>query len=203
MACTNLARNLGFRRKSTSSDEHCRPPVGVDSLSFIRVRKRRRARLTRRQLRVVYRDRVLARGRRAYGLKASFCARLKASLGDRRGAPQIRSGYAPALCGTGDVSGKTLALRSGRGERAIELPLSRNGEQTAVHLCLTGFNRYGICTEHMADHHLTMHDSVSTAKCTTPPWPVGRRPCPGGTRRRRMPRPRETGPSSRRTFHRG
>ena len=52
-------------------------------------RKRRRARLTRRQLWVEYRDEALARGGTAYSY-SRFCARLKARLKDSTGQAHRR-----------------------------------------------------------------------------------------------------------------
>ena len=83
-------------------------------------RKRRRARLTRRQLWVEYRDEVLAQGGTAYGY-SQFCARLKARLADRSGPAQMRFDYAAGLYGMADFSGKTLALGTGRGARDVEI----------------------------------------------------------------------------------
>ena len=83
-------------------------------------RKRRRARLTRRQLWVEYRDEARARGGTAYSY-SQFCARLKARLKDRAGETEMRFEYAPGLWGLSDFSGKTLALRTGRGEKDVEL----------------------------------------------------------------------------------
>ena len=54
-------------------------------------RKRRRARLTQRQLWVEYRDEALARGGAAYSY-SQFCARLKARLKDGAGKAQMRFG---------------------------------------------------------------------------------------------------------------
>ena len=83
-------------------------------------RKRRRARLTRRQLWVEYRDEALARGGTAYSY-SQFCVRLKARMKDRAGPAQMRFDYAPGLYGLSDFSGKTLALRTGRGEKDVEI----------------------------------------------------------------------------------
>ena len=82
-------------------------------------RKRRRARLSRRQLWVEYRDEALARGGTAYSY-SRFCARLKARLKDSTGQAQMRFDYAPGLYGLSDFPGKTLALRTGRGEKDVE-----------------------------------------------------------------------------------
>ena len=83
-------------------------------------RKRRRARLTWRQLWVEYRDEVRARGGTAYSY-SQFCARLKARLKDRAGETEMRFDYAPGLWGLSDFSGKTLALRTGRGEKDVDI----------------------------------------------------------------------------------
>ena len=83
-------------------------------------RRRRRARLTRRQLWVEYRDEARARGGTAYSY-SQFCARLEARLKDRAGEAEMRFDYAPGLWGLSDFSGKTLALRTGRGERDVEI----------------------------------------------------------------------------------
>ena len=73
-------------------------------------RKRRRARLTRRQLWVEYRDEALAQSGTAYSY-SQFCARLKVRLKDSAKSVQMRFDYAPGLYGLSDFSGKTLALR--------------------------------------------------------------------------------------------
>ncbi len=76
-------------------------------------RKRRRARLTRRQLWKEYRDEVLAQAGMAYSY-SQFCARLKVRLKDRAGQAQMHFDYEPGLYGLADFSGKTLPLRIGR-----------------------------------------------------------------------------------------
>ena len=85
-------------------------------------RKRRRARLTRLQLWKEYRDEALAQGGSAYSY-SRFCARLKARLKDsgNAGPAQMRFDYAPGLYGLSDFSGKVLALRTGRGEKDVEI----------------------------------------------------------------------------------
>ena len=83
-------------------------------------RDRRRARLTRRQLWVEYRDEALAQGGVAYGY-SQFCALLKERLGSRGPEAQMRFAYEPGLYGLSDFSGKVLALRTGRGERDVEI----------------------------------------------------------------------------------
>ena len=85
-----------------------------------KVPDRRRARLTRRQLWVEYRDEVLAQGGTAY-CYIQFCARLKTKLKSRSGPAQMRFDYAPGLYGMADFSGKTLALRVDRGEHDVEI----------------------------------------------------------------------------------
>ena len=99
---------------------HVQPDWDAAIEALQQPRKRRRARLTRRQLWVEYRDEALAQGGTAYGY-SQFCARLKAQLKGRNGAAQMRFDYAPGLYGMADFSGKTLALRTGRGERDVEL----------------------------------------------------------------------------------
>ena len=65
-------------------------PRKVGPNGHVRVeRKRRRARLTRRQLWIEYRDEALARSGTAYSY-SQFCARLKARLKDRAGETEIR-----------------------------------------------------------------------------------------------------------------
>ena len=83
-------------------------------------RKRRRVRLTRRQLWKEYRDEALARGGTAYSY-SQFCARLKGRLKGRAGQTQMRFDYEPGHWGLSDFSGKTLALRTGRGEKDVEI----------------------------------------------------------------------------------
>ena len=83
-------------------------------------RKRRRARLTRRQLWVEYRDEALAQGGKAYTY-SRFCALLKERLHSRAKPAQMRFHYEPGLYGLSDFSGKTLALRTGRAEKDIEI----------------------------------------------------------------------------------
>ena len=83
-------------------------------------RKRRRVRLTRRKLWEEYRDEVEAQGGRAYGY-SQFCARLKAHRGSCGGSAQMHFDYEPGLYGMADFSGKTLALRTGRGETDVEI----------------------------------------------------------------------------------
>ena len=83
-------------------------------------RKRRRARLTRRQLWVEYREEALALGRKAY-MYGRFCALLKERLHSRPEPAQIRFHYEPGLYDPSDFSGKTLGLRTGRGEKDIEI----------------------------------------------------------------------------------
>ena len=83
-------------------------------------RKRRRARLTRRQLWVEYRDEALARSGKPYTY-SRFCALLGERLGRRPAPAQMRFHYAPGLWGLSDFSGKTLALRTGRGEKDVEI----------------------------------------------------------------------------------
>ena len=100
--------------------EHAEPGWHAVIKELKAPRKRRRARLTRRQLWVEYRDEALARGGSAYSY-SRFCALLKARLKDRAGQAQMRFDYAPGLYGMSDFSGKTLALRTGRGEKDVEI----------------------------------------------------------------------------------
>ena len=83
-------------------------------------RKRRRVRATRRTLWEEYRDETQAQGGKAYSY-SQFCARLKAHQGSCGGSAQMHFDYEPGLYGMADFSGKTLALRTGRGETDIEI----------------------------------------------------------------------------------
>ena len=83
-------------------------------------RERRRARLTRRQLWSEYRDEALAQGGKAYTY-GRFCALLNRHRQERPGQAQARFDYAPGLYGMSDFSGKTLSLRSGRGDEDVEI----------------------------------------------------------------------------------
>ena len=94
-------------------------------------RARRRARMTRRQLWVEYRDEAVARGGTAYG-SSRFCALLNMRVQSRSTPVQMRFVYAPGLYGLLDFSGKTLALRTGRGERDLEIFVA-----LLAHSCLT------------------------------------------------------------------
>ena len=109
-------------------------------------RKRRRARLTRRQLWVEYRDDALAWGGTAYSY-SRFCARLKARLKDSTGQAQMRFDYAPGLYGLSDFSGKTLALRTGRGEKDVEIFVA-----VLAHSCLI----YAEAVPNQSVRHWTM-----------------------------------------------
>ena len=109
-------------------------------------RKRRRARLTRRQLWVEYRDEALARGGTAYSY-SRFCARLKARLKDSTRQAQMRFDYAPGLYGLSDFSGKTLALRTGRGEKDVEIFVA-----VLAHSCLI----YAEAVPNQSVRHWTM-----------------------------------------------
>ena len=96
-------------------------PDWEDVLASLQAKRgRRRVRLTRRQLWREYRDEVEAQGGKAYGY-SQFCERLKARQGSRGGSAQMRFEYAPGLYGMADFSGKTLALRTGRGETDVEI----------------------------------------------------------------------------------
>ena len=83
-------------------------------------RKRRRVRLTRRKLWEEYRAEAEAQGGRAYDY-SQFCAPLKARQGSCGVSAQMHFDYEPGLYGMADFSGKTLALRSGRGETDVEI----------------------------------------------------------------------------------
>ena len=83
-------------------------------------RKRRRVRATRRTLWEEYRDETRAQGGKAYSY-SQFCARLKAHQGSCGGSAQMHFDYEPGLYGMADFSGKTLALRTGRGETDVEI----------------------------------------------------------------------------------
>ena len=109
-------------------------------------RKRRRARLTRRQLWVEYRDEALARGGAVYSY-SQFCVRLRARMKDRAGPAQMRFDYAPGLYGLSDFSGKTLALRTGRGEKDVEIFVA-----ILAHSCLI----YAEAVPDQRVHHWTM-----------------------------------------------
>ena len=96
--------------------------------------KRRRAQLTRRQLWKEYRDEALAQGGSAYSY-SRFCARLKARLkdGGKPGQAQMRFDYAPGLYGLSDFSGKTLALRTGGGEKDVEIFVAVLGHSRLIY----------------------------------------------------------------------
>ena len=94
-------------------------------------RDRRRARMTRRQLWVEYRDEAVAQGATAYGY-SRFCALLNKRLESATAPAQMRFVYAPGLYGLSDFSGKTLAIRTGRGERDVEIFVA-----VLAHSCLT------------------------------------------------------------------
>ena len=83
-------------------------------------RQRRRVRVTRRKLWEEYRDEAEAQGGKAYSY-SQFCARLKAHQGSCGGSAQMHFDYEPGLYGMADFSGKTLALRTGRGETDVEI----------------------------------------------------------------------------------
>ena len=97
---------------------HAQPDWDAVIKELEKPRKRRRARLTRRQLWKEYRDEAVARGGTAYSY-SQFCARLKARLKGGAGKTEMRFEYAPGLWGLSDFSGKTLGLRTGRGEPTI------------------------------------------------------------------------------------
>ena len=99
---------------------HAQPDWDAVIEELEKPRKRRRARLTRRQLWKEYRDEAVARGATAYSY-SQFCARLKARLKGGAGKTEMRFEYAPGLWGLSDFSGKTLGLRTGRGEKDVEM----------------------------------------------------------------------------------
>ena len=72
--------------------------------------------LTRRQLWAEYQAK--AQGGKAYTY-SRFCGLLKTHLHDQ--LAQMRFHYEPGLYGLSDFSGKTLALRTGRGETDVEI----------------------------------------------------------------------------------
>ena len=111
-------------------------------------RKRRRARLTRRQLWVEYRDEVLAQGGKAYTY-SRFCGLLKERLHSRPGPVQMRFHYEPGLWGLSDFSGKTLALRTGRGDKDVEIFVA-----VLAHSNLTYVEAVGAAVVGEADHAL-------------------------------------------------
>ena len=86
-----------------------------------RKRKRRRTRVTRRQLWVEYRDEAQAQqGATPYSY-SRFCALLNERLKRQGCEAQMRFDYEPGLWGLSDFSGKTLALRTAHGETDVEL----------------------------------------------------------------------------------
>ena len=126
--------------------EHVQPDWDAVIEELKAPRKRRRARLTRRQLWVEYRDEALARGGSAYSY-SRFCARLKQRLGNRGREAQMRFDYAPGLYGLSDFSGKTLALRRGRGEKDVEIFVA-----VLAHSCLI----YAEAVPNQSVRHWTM-----------------------------------------------
>ena len=84
-----------------------------------RKRRRWRTRVTRRQLRVEYRDEARAQGATAYSY-SRFCALINERLERQGREAQMRFDHEPGLWGLSDFSGKTLALRTGRGETDVE-----------------------------------------------------------------------------------
>ena len=99
---------------------HAQPDWDAIVEALTAPRKRRRTRLTRLQLWKEYRDETLARGEAAYSY-SQFCARLRARLKCDGGKTRMRFDYAPGLWGLSDFSGKTLGLRTGRGEKDVEI----------------------------------------------------------------------------------
>ena len=109
---------LHARLYPPASREGVRVQPDWDAVALQGPRERRRARLTRRQLWVEYRDE--AQGGAAYGY-SQFCALLRERLGNRGPEAQMRFAYEPGLYGLSDFSGKVLALRTGRGARDVEI----------------------------------------------------------------------------------
>ena len=105
---------------ATRDSRHAQPDWDAVIEELNALRKRRRARLTRRQLWKEYRDEARARGEAAYSY-SQFCARLKARLKGGGGKTRMHFEYAPGLWGLSDFSGKTLGLRTGRGEKDVEI----------------------------------------------------------------------------------
>ena len=95
--------------------------------------KRRRARLTRRQLWKEYRDEAVAQGGTAYSY-SQFYARLKARLKGGAGQTEMRFKYAPGLWGLSDFSSKTLGLRIGLARRQAEPGPPFHPEQRLVRI---------------------------------------------------------------------
>ena len=106
---------------SVARDAGCVPPDWEAVLAELgRKRQRRRTAVTRRQLWVEYRDEARAQGAKAYSY-SRFCALLNERLDHRGREAQMRFDYEPGLWGLSDFSGKTLALRTGRGESDVEI----------------------------------------------------------------------------------
>jgi len=106
---------------SVARDAGCVQPDWETVLAELgRKRKRRRTRVTRRQLWVEYRDEARAQGAAPYSY-SRFCALLAERLEGQGGKAQMHFDYEPGLWGLSDFSGKTLALRTGRGETDVEV----------------------------------------------------------------------------------
>ena len=106
---------------SAARDAGCVQPDWEAVLAELgRKRKRRRTRVTRRQLWVEYRDEARAQGAAPYSY-SRFCALLAERLEGQGRKAQMHFDYEPGLWGLSDFSGKTLALRTGRGETDVEV----------------------------------------------------------------------------------
>ena len=106
---------------SVARDAGCVQPDWEAVLAELgRKRKRRRTRVTRRQLWVEYRDEARAQGGTPYSY-SRFCALLAERLERQGRKAQMHFDYEPGLWGLSDFSGKTLALRTGLGETDVEL----------------------------------------------------------------------------------
>ena len=106
---------------SVARDAGCVQPDWEAVLAELgRKRKRRRTRVTRRQLWVEYRDEAQAQGAAPYSY-SRFCALLAERLDGEGRKTQMHFDYEPGLWGLSDFSGKTLALRTGRGETDVEI----------------------------------------------------------------------------------
>ena len=97
-----------------------------------RKRARRRTRVTRRQLWVEYRDEARAQDGTAYSY-SRFCALLNERLGRQGRETRMRFDYEPGLWGLADFSGKTLGLRTGRGEIDVEIFVAVLAHSQMIH----------------------------------------------------------------------
>lgn len=102
-------------------DKEQMPPDWDEIINeFKSPRGRRRAKLTKRQLWIDYRDEVEAQGGSAY-CYSQFCALLKEQLNDGPDAAVMRFEYAPGHFAMSDFSGKTLSLRTAQGDVDVEI----------------------------------------------------------------------------------